>query len=295
MRTALLCSTVITLAWPAGAQACAFAFDPQTSPPRVAGEEALIVWDAERKVEHFVRTARFQGAARSFGFLVPTPDRPEVAEADGRVFDRLARFYGRPVQHLRSMPILEGDASASVTVVERKVVAGLDAAVLKATDAAALGAWLRQHRFAARADLDAWLAPYVARGFYVTAFRYDPDRRRQLSTKAVRLSFAAAEPYYPYAEPRDARPAAGRRLRLTVVAPWRVEGRLGDVAWGARTGFAGQPRGLGGALRDTVPSPEKAGPWITTFEDVPSRRGSQDLSFPQAAAQRAVAPSIDAN
>jgi hypothetical protein len=183
---------------------------------------------------------------------------------------------------------------AAVQVVERKHVAGLDAAVLKATDAAALAAWLREHQFSSRPDLETWLAPYIARAFFVTAFRYDPEKRRELSTKAVRLSFAAADPYYPYAEPRDAKPAGGRRLRLTVVAPWRAEGRLGDAAWRARTGFAGQPRGLSEALREAVPGPEKAGPWVTTFEDAPSRRGSDDLSFRPASAQRPVAPSIDA-
>ena len=62
----------------------------------ITNESALIIWDAESKTEHFIRRAAFQSTSTDFGFLVPTPTQPELAEADDSVFDHnlinLSRF-----------------------------------------------------------------------------------------------------------------------------------------------------------------------------------------------------------
>ena len=52
-------------------------------------EDAVIVWDKERHEEHFVRNAVFDTNAPSFGFLVPVPATPTLAEASDKVFDAL--------------------------------------------------------------------------------------------------------------------------------------------------------------------------------------------------------------
>lgn len=280
------------------ASACAFAFGAGGA-PRTEGEEALIVWEPDAQREHFVRTARFAGVSGSFAFLVPTPGRPELAEADDGVFARLARFYLRPPPVLRSRPrsLPNGPQTSAVeppvTVVEQTRVAGLDATVLAATDTMALTAWLREHGYATRPDLDAWLAPYVSRSYFVTAFRYDPATQTEITSRAVRLSFATDRPFYPYAEPQGALASEGRTLRLSVVAPFRIAGREGDAPWSARVGYAGRPRGLGAALAGTLPARASAGPWITTFDDVRARRGNADVFFERAADQTVVAASID--
>jgi hypothetical protein len=67
-----------------------------SAPPRghwvgILDEQALIVWDAEARQQHFVRRARFDADAPSFGFLVPTPTRPMLAEAPDAIFDALDR------------------------------------------------------------------------------------------------------------------------------------------------------------------------------------------------------------
>ncbi|MDZ4803937.1 MAG: hypothetical protein SGI90_03605 [Candidatus Eisenbacteria bacterium] len=71
---ALLLALTITMGAPLPGQACCVAnFADQ--PVRIAGQEVLIVWDAETGTEHFVRRANFRAgqATESFGFLVPTP------------------------------------------------------------------------------------------------------------------------------------------------------------------------------------------------------------------------------
>lgn len=305
IRTFLLSITMILVAGVVAtpsdeASACAIAYDPADGAPRVAGEEALIVWDPDRGVEHFVRSARFEGVTHAFAFLVPTPGRPELAEADDEVFERLSRIYLRPapVALERSRgEASRGIASAgAVTVLEERRVAGLDAAVLHASDPDALAAWLRQRRFATRPDLDAWLAPYVARGFFVTAFRYEPASQASITSRAVRLTFPTTAGFYPYAEPASSAPAgsdrgAARTLRLSVIAPFRVSATEGRRAWRARVGYAGQPGGLEHVLAGVV-AVTPAMRWMTTFEDRPSRRGRHDLRFEQASQQRAVAPSL---
>ena len=47
---------------------------------RIAEESAVIVWEGATRTEHFVRRATFATTAADFGFLVPTPSKPELAE-----------------------------------------------------------------------------------------------------------------------------------------------------------------------------------------------------------------------
>src|SRR5262249_16123175 len=69
----------------------AASFACATAPPageevKPAEEEALIVWDSVHHVEHFIRRAGFRTSAQSFGFLVPTPSKPELTEIDAGIF-----------------------------------------------------------------------------------------------------------------------------------------------------------------------------------------------------------------
>jgi len=92
--------------------------------------------------------------------------------------------------------------------------------VLLASDTAALATWLREHGFQGRPELQAWLAPYVARSFYVTAFRFVPGSDRRALGAPVRLSFTTATPFYPYAEPAGS-PPPGRLPRSTTATAGR--------------------------------------------------------------------------
>ena len=69
-------------------------------------EQALIVWDAAASREHFVRRARFASTAADFGFLVPTPGVPELAEAPDAVFDRLHEAIQPEVVHRTGLRVL---------------------------------------------------------------------------------------------------------------------------------------------------------------------------------------------
>src|SRR5262249_15154018 len=129
-------------------------------------------------------------------------------------------------------------AQAPVQVVEQRRVAGLDATVLAATDAAALNAWLGAHHYPSSPTMTAYLAPYVQQHYFVTAFRYTRGSgETRLGTRAVRMSFTTDRPFFPYAEPTDAPHVAGRVFRVSVVSSERVSALVGTHAWGARTGY----------------------------------------------------------
>jgi hypothetical protein len=280
----------------------------------VSREDALIVWDEGRHVEHFVRNAVFDTTARSFGFLVPTPSKPDLAEARDAAFETL-QWMTRPwVVHreewvpwpigITMLPLMlarskdeeavvAAAAPASVTVVEQKRVAGLDAAVLSATDSDALAGWLRDHGFEMRDSLRRWLATYVAKKWMITAFRYTrpelasnaPMAVDHLAAGAVRLSFQTDAPVYPYLEPDDTADVPGRELHLFVASGHRMEGALADDAdkpWTASTLFAAPVDGAA-ILASSLPGVDlPARLWVDERADFATKRVASDLVFRQA-------------
>jgi hypothetical protein len=291
-------------------RACAPAW-PQGRTGRIATESALIVWDEKAKTQHFIRRASFQTKVPYFGFLVPTPTQPRLAEAPDELF-RLLEEWTKPEKKTKVIyqePISLGCPSGEhggkkardVQVLDRQHVAGYNAAVLKADDAKALREWLEKHGYDARPQLTEWLEPYIKAGWIITAFQIaksDQDDDR-LSTQAVRMSFQTDRPFFPYREPADLRGEEGkggrRLLRIFFIAEARMEGKLDDPAqppmklpgravW-ANPLDAGQREALAEQLdAKAVPLPE--GGWLTVFDDDSSPRpGVADIFFSPSADQ----------
>ena len=297
-----LASAAVVQLSPAPAEACALAWAEGAPAPKIQGEEALIVWEAAAHREHFIRRANFAGATGDFGFLVPTPTRPELAEADDGVFARLAKIYTYvppppPPTNSRSRSVdglLASAVAPPVQVLEQRRVAGLDASVLAATDARALNRWLGDHHYPSRPGLTQWLAGYIAKGYFITAFRFvAPTNGGEVKSSAVRLSFNTDRPFYPYAEPTDSPHETGRGFRLNVITSARMDGVVGTRPWTAQTGYSGRPGNLRELLRGVVPnSALGAGPWLTTLDEPDTQRGTEDLWLVRTRATRGVRASI---
>ena len=312
LGAALVCVTTIVA--PRAARACAPA--PAVGDiVRMADEEALIVWDAARRMQHFVRRAAFHTDADDFGFLVPTPARPELAEADDGVFQRLHSaiqpetvYASTPVFHTcctagcaglllsRGAQVDTGVVSAAPDVIvhEQTRVAGLDAAVLEARNVEALSAWLTEHGYSMRPALERWVAPYVQRGWFVTAFKIARGGDATaptptFGTRALRMSFATERPYYPYREPDDVDESA-RALRVYLVAGERMRGALEPSApWDPSVPYARARTDLRTLLAGTAPEPPQSG-WLTVFNDVHVERPDADLFFAPAGVSAEVVP-----
>jgi len=308
-------ATLALLARPSIAHACAPA-PAAGQRVSVSREDALIVWDEPHHIEHFVRNAVFDTTAKSFGFLVPTPSKPQLAEARDTAFETL-RWMTRPwtvhqtewapfpigctmlpfvmMAGSRQGAVATTAAPAGVTVVEQKRVAGLDAAVLSATDSEALAGWLRDHGFEMRDSLQRWLGTYVAKKWMITAFRYtrpelasnDPTAVDHLSASAVRLSFETEAPVYPYLEPDDTADVPGRELHLFVASGHRMEGVLaddGDRPWTASAFFSAPVDGAE-MLASALPGVDlPARLWVDERTDFATKRAASDLVFRQAPA-----------
>ena len=288
----------------------------------ILAEQALIVWDPAARRQHFVRRARFTSDAADFGFLVPTPSAPQLAEAPDSVFDALHHAIQPAVvtrTGLRLLPFsvlmapflltrgapegapaggpLTAAAPPQVRVLQEQRVAGYDAAVLQAEDAGALLRWLKAHGYDARPELLAWVGPYVEQRWTLTAFKVAGGAPGSVATQAVRMSFDTERPFFPYREPAAAAAAASpgpaRELLVYLVAPRRMEGAIGSgAAWTAAVPYSAPGRGLAAALAPVLPEgTAPAATWLTTFVDRASPRpGTDDLFFSDASTQETIVP-----
>ncbi|QJW97857.1 DUF2330 domain-containing protein [Frigoriglobus tundricola] len=198
---ALLAIAVWIASRPGDAAGCGGAYRPGERVD-VADETALIVWDARTHTQHFIRRATFLSTGYDFGFLVPTPNRPELAESSDDLFTELAELTAPKVEYRTvnglglacgggSAPSPDGGRflpSGGVVVLEQKRVGGFDAAVLAfrpgtkndpAAGAAELAAWLKSNDYVFTPGLLAWLEPYVRDGWVVTAFKIAGEPKPQ--------------------------------------------------------------------------------------------------------------------
>ena len=289
----------------------------------IVDQEILIVWDAKNGLERFVRRAAFETpGGRDFGFLVPTPSVPALAEVPNAVFDRLRQAtrprvvtgYRIDVTPLVLYPFTlflssaaDRPAGALVRVLHQQSVAGYDAAVLEADDAVALARWLRAHGYDSRPEIEEWAKPYVAAHWKITAFKYAqagaPAEERTGSaaatatTGAVSLSFATDRPLFPYRVPTDQLAMPGQRhlLRVFFVGTERMEAALGKAGkpWAGVARYAGRVEGLRSLLAGVAPDDAlPAAGWITMFEDDSWPGGTKDLFFRRATEAGPIRPVV---
>lgn len=300
-----------TLAIP-NAQPCAPA-PPQGTYVSILEESAIILWDSARKMQHFIRRASFRSDAADFGFLVPTPSKPELAEVSNDAFQVAAEIMKPRVIEVNQRGIRPGlllealffrrlyetaAAPAAVRMLEMKQVAGYDAAVLEADDAAALTAWLQQHGYPSSPALQKWFEPYIAAKWKITAFKISGDRNAQtVGSSTVRMSFPADRPFFPYREPQSENAEQGNRaLQVLLLSDARMEGVLGDGSqWPGHLQWADRiaPENQARLLRDLGLQNEKLpqGLWLNAFEDLSSPRpGHDDLFFHRASQQSKQVP-----
>lgn len=273
----------------------------------VSEESAVIIWDPATKTQHFIRRATFRGKAQDFGFLVPTPTAPTLAAVDESVFDHLRRKTSRPVVHetrkrydwtpLVLYPfVLTRNKSDGVTagrapveVLSTQKVGGYEAAILDATDAAALNQWLTDNGYATTPDLTEWLEAYIAQRWIISAFKIDKAQSIEARTATVRMSFVTERPYFPYREPASQRGelSASRMLSIWFVGPERVKGNVGaDGRWPADLEWSDAIRDLEVAGVNVAPNAR-----LTYFQDTSSPRpGTDDLFFTRDTDQSKVVP-----
>ena len=266
---------------------------PSGKPVVNADQTVVILWDAAKKMQHFIRKASFQSAADDFAFLVPTPTKPELEESGNAAFPYLQKLTepevekvarpsggmgcgcGETVKATRSLP------AGAVQVVTEKLVAGFHAVVLQADSADALVGWLKENGYELSPEAEAWAKPYVEAGWMITALKVAKAEERKedknVAAAALRISFETDRPLFPYREPDSGASAkelgaTHRLLRIYYIGEARYDGELTkEVPWSGRVAWAGK---LKEHDRDKVLEllglPTGTGPdewWLTEFED----------------------------
>jgi hypothetical protein len=302
------------LCWrPPPVLACAAA-PPHSTSVAIADESAIIIWDEPSQTEHFIRRASFTTEAKDFGFLVPTPTQPSLAEASDEAFTELAKITAPKVVK-QQRPASGGclgcpgaapgnkvdQALPGVAVVDSGRVSGFVYTVLEATDADELSKWLDKHQYDFSPALKEWAKHYIDAKWLITAFKVDKGSDgKTIATKAVRMTFKTPQPYFPYREPETKPPepdqaispkltpppSPTRLLRIFFLSSGRVKGALGKdgeawpgtVAWSNKIEPSDREK-----ILDLVKLPKESPPatwWLTDFEDHSSPRpGKADLWF----------------
>ncbi|RYX82247.1 DUF2330 domain-containing protein [bacterium] len=302
---------------PATCHACAMISDNPNSPIRITTESALIVWDSKSGTEHFIRRANFRTESKNFGFLVPTPTKPQLGAVQDQLFNQLEHellpkrktivqsgikwtslLFSQKQLTLGGAIIdtaAPSGAPGGVEVIEQKRIGDYDAAVLKASDAPALLKWLREHRYTISPDTRDWLSPYIKAGYFLTAFQIAANvNTHSAEAGAIRLSFKSEAPFYPYREPESARKVRDyRSLRVFFVGDKRVDAQIANQGKSAR--WPGDlhysaPLDAQKLKGQGLPLPD--GPLrLTAFIDGSSPRpGWGDLNFAPASDQSELTP-----
>lgn len=295
---------------PTDAHACGGFFGPPAEGarfPSLGYEQTLLVHDPATEKEHFIREVTFDNASTSFGFVVPTPTRPEVAKVEKSPFDKLRTTFPFAVEPMATggggppgaRAASAGGGAPPVQVLEVKQIGSFTAFVLKAEDAGALQDWLRKNKLTSTKEADRWLAHYVTQKFFWVAMRYDGAKKGappKLTSETVRISFSTPAPYYPYYEPDPAPgqdPLPRRLMDLWVISPEAVtpvavykDSATRTSSW-VRPLREGHPWSnvpadtLAPALAALIPK----GSHVQTFQDQKvSRMGYGDILFAPASA-----------
>jgi hypothetical protein len=282
---------------------------PPGKPVVNADQTVILLWDPATKTEHFIRRASFKSDADDFGFLVPSPTKPDLDESGNGAFPVLQKLteperkkVPRPSGNIgcgcsaSKSSASRGAASPApaVRVLEQKLVAGFKASVLEADNTEVLVRWLKDNGYAFSPEVQAWAAPYVKDGWKITALKVaksvDAKKNEDVTAAALRISFKTDRPLFPYREPDPTAAAAAlntnhRLLRIYFISDARYQGELtkgtpwtGRVAWAGKVGAEDRKKTL-----DLLKLPEATGPaewWLTEFEDNwPYRPAPADVYF----------------
>ncbi|QDU27683.1 hypothetical protein ETAA8_27720 [Anatilimnocola aggregata] len=288
-----------------------------------ADQTVIMLWDPAAKKQHFIRKASFQSEADDFGFLIPSPSKPELAESGNEAFGLLHEVTAPRIVYRPRNPqgggcnlgcsidepksVVTAAAGPAVRVLEEKEVAGFNATVLEADNTAVLVEWLKDNGYAYSPEVAAWAQPYVDQNWKITALkvakRADSQETQTVQAGALRLSFDTDQPLFPYREPDYAQLAAGnakhtqalaeqqRLLRIYFVSNARYQGDLtpaqpwtGKVAWAGKLEEMQRTR-----LLDLLKLPSETGPaefYLTEFEDQwPYKVAPADVYFAEATTQ----------
>ncbi|HRY60126.1 MAG TPA: DUF2330 domain-containing protein [Patescibacteria group bacterium] len=170
-------------------------------------QKAVIV--SENGVETLVLSTSFQGDAKDFAWIVPTPSKPEVMKGAVKIFEALEDYtrvsYGDG-RIYNSLPLgLESSVPApAVNVIEEKKIGIYDITVLEANDKEALYTWLKEKGYNYPEYGKTILDDYIQNRWFFTAVKINSQDLAYASVDLksgtitpLKLVFATDKIVYP--------------------------------------------------------------------------------------------------
>jgi hypothetical protein len=159
-------------------------------------QKVFITWDPKEQVESFTVQPKFEGNAKDFGMVIPTPSKPRLDEMPRDFFKELAVYTilkKREYPQSKLLPLPPQGAvfgvggglglakdkagghdprSTTVKVLEAGIVGSLDYKIISAERADDLYAWLKDNHYSYAGD-EATLDFYVKKGWLFTVMKID--------------------------------------------------------------------------------------------------------------------------
>lgn len=177
-------------------------------------QKALLLYDAAEQIESLILQVRYEGEAREFAWIIPTPARPTLDEADPWIFSELSNMTS-PVVRDRgfgcmsdSKPMGTLPPDDDVIIYEQGRIGIYESLVVGATEAGALTDSLTSWGFLHvqnRERAESAFQYYIDREWCFVALRVDSSTVAREGGELywhggfepIRLTFHAARPVYP--------------------------------------------------------------------------------------------------
>jgi len=157
--------------------------------------------------EHLILSVSFEGDSEDFAWVIPVPNKPDIAVSDPGLFWELYDFTRTEIPHGGGFGCLfygtaPGDQEG-VDVIEEQVVGPYATAILSATNATALADWLNANGYIFPEDGEEIISEYIERQWYFVATKInavEEDTGYALAEGAIEpivLSFESDEIVFP--------------------------------------------------------------------------------------------------
>jgi Uncharacterized protein conserved in bacteria (DUF2330) len=208
-------------------------------------QKAFITWNPDGKQETFTVQPKFEGNARDFGMVIPTPSRPKLDEMPREFFKALAVFtILEPMDEkkFKTIPLpaaaLESLAESAkprrrteVKVLEAGVVGNLDYKIITAERADDLFEWLKENGYTYSGDEET-LRFYIDKKWVFTVMKIDPAQLRQgklddryageITPTRFTFTYSGDKPVYPLRITRISVKDQTEAL-FYIQAPWKTD------------------------------------------------------------------------
>jgi hypothetical protein len=211
---------------PPGAESACCYFSAKDADILQPAQKAFITWDPREGVESFTVQPKFEGNAKDFGMVIPTPARPRLDEMPRDFFKELAvytilkkrvqpesKLLPRPeLYRLSALPssatgVDKADRkpghASTVKVLEAGIVGSLDYKIITAGRADDLFAWLKDNHYSYAGD-EATLDFYVKKQWFFTVMKIDTMQMKKNKDGSytgevtpTRFQFASDKLVYP--------------------------------------------------------------------------------------------------